>query len=136
MPSMYDGQHSYIGRALTLRTRTRNPRFKDVYTGTKRRLCDKKSNRDSGISGSASFGPFNDGQTRFLWILPFISVVGNSPHFWNESPFQTFTRNFNLNSWFTVLKEICMIQPSATHTRFGQTCLFTNSLKFGTTNCG
>ncbi len=29
-----------------------------------------------------------------------------------------------------------MLQPSATHPHFGQTCLFTNSLKFGTTNCG
>jgi len=27
-------------------------------------------------------------------------------------------------------------QPSATHPHFGQTCLFTNSLKFGTMNCG
>jgi hypothetical protein len=32
--------------------RPRNPRFKDVHTGMKRRLVDKKSNRDSGISGS------------------------------------------------------------------------------------
>jgi hypothetical protein len=34
------------------RTRPRNPRLKDVHTGTKLRLGDKKSNRDSGISGS------------------------------------------------------------------------------------
>ncbi len=27
-------------------------------------------------------------------------------------------------------------QPSETSPHFGQTCLFTNSLKFGTTNCG
>jgi hypothetical protein len=32
--------------------RPRNPRFKDVHTGTKRRLDVKTSNRDSGISGS------------------------------------------------------------------------------------
>ena len=37
-----------------IRTRPRNPRFKDAHTGTKRRLVDKKSNRDSGISGSDS----------------------------------------------------------------------------------
>ncbi len=27
-------------------------------------------------------------------------------------------------------------QPPATHPRFGQTCLFTKSIKVGTTNCG
>ncbi len=31
------------------------------------------------------------------------SAVGNSPPFWNESPFQTFTQNFNLTLWLTVL---------------------------------
>ncbi len=35
-------------------TRPRNPRFKDVHTGTKRRLDVKTSNRDSGILGSGS----------------------------------------------------------------------------------
>ncbi len=33
--------------------RRRNPRFKDVHTGTKRRLDVKTNDRDSGISGSA-----------------------------------------------------------------------------------
>jgi hypothetical protein len=35
-------------------TRPRNPRFKDAHTGTKLRLVDKTSSRDSGISGSGS----------------------------------------------------------------------------------
>ena len=40
-------------KSTRLGTRPRNPRFKDVHTGTKRRLDVKTSNRDSGISGSA-----------------------------------------------------------------------------------
>ncbi len=35
-----------------------------------------------------------------------------------------------------VRDKVAINQPSATHPHFWQTCLFTNSLKFGTTNCG
>jgi hypothetical protein len=45
--------HDLLASSLAcILTRPRNPRFKDVHTGTKRRLDVKTSNRDSGISGS------------------------------------------------------------------------------------
>jgi hypothetical protein len=45
----YNGIVSLI---VSVRTRPRNPRFKDAHAGTKRSLKAKTINRDSGISGT------------------------------------------------------------------------------------
>ncbi len=75
-------------------TRPRNPRFKDVHTGTKRRLVDKKSNLDSGISGSGCYYLCNHLAKLLQKIMASQKKPTTTrPHFWNESPFQTFRKN-------------------------------------------
>ncbi len=59
LPKSSFGEHKIESKchhnvAQALRTRPRNPLFKDAHAGTKRSLKAKTINRDSGISGTAS----------------------------------------------------------------------------------
>ncbi len=84
--------------AAMVACRPRNPRFKDVHTGTKRRLGDKKSNRDSGISGSGCILPCAR-YSQNAWFTKHV-VVCFTCHFiadhilkWFKFPNQSVERN-------------------------------------------
>ncbi len=96
--------------SLSVAARPRNPRFKDAHTGTKRRLDVKTSNLDSGISGSGRSWVVRDSVRHMCWWRVLAACDSKDS------------------------RQVCeMIQPSATHPHFGQTCLFTNFLNISTT---
>jgi hypothetical protein len=103
-------------RYASVGPRARNPRFYFVHTGTKPGFMTKKGHQKSGIPCSDSV-LWSD--QRIIWhsmLSSFViilqtcykkiasvgpthhmalqSAVGNSPLFWNTSPFQTFTPQF------------------------------------------